>query len=164
MYEILILLVNTLNMSSSSLALGRHLLMNAAVQDLRKKNIRKNVDVLCTLHTYLQEHMNHDIMQDLSNKIGAISVECIGDGAGLSKGILKDMLLSEFLNIHLDRFEEYHYGESDCKIMNIPLSLKNIEGKSQLALDWSKNSSSSTKEYFTENMIIGFSEIDIPEF
>jgi len=141
-------------MSSSSLALGRHFVRNAVLKDFKKTNVKKNTTALRDLHTYLQKYMTCDIMQEFSNKINAVSVKCVGDGAGLSKGTLKDMVIVEFLKSHLDKFEEYHYGESDCKIMDIPLSLKNIEGKSQIALDWSKNTTASTKDYFTDNMMI----------
>lgn len=40
------------------------------------------------------------------------------------------------------------------KICNIPISLKKINGKSIVALDWSKNNIRSDKEYFTNNNMI----------
>jgi len=50
------------------------------------------------------------------------------------------MLLGEYFEILLqDNFKLSHNGESDYIINNINFSFKKINGKSTIALDWSKN-------------------------
>jgi hypothetical protein len=109
-------------------------------------------------HTYLhnlkkvKESMTSEItltdMQDFSNMCAAIIQKCTsnGSGSGLSSGTLIDMLLCEFLNEKLVNYEQCHSGECDIKINNVPLSFKKINGKSTIALDWSKNLSSCIKK------------------
>ena len=53
-----------------------------------------------------------------------------------------------------DHFEELHSGESDIKIDNTELSLKKINGKSTIALVWSKNETDNKKKYFNSHVII----------
>jgi hypothetical protein len=49
---------------------------------------------------------------------------------------------------------EFHNGECDMKICDVPLSQKKINGKSIIALDWSKNDTNTTKEYFSTHIMI----------
>jgi len=93
-------------------------------------------------------------LQDLSNKCHSITLSCKGDGAGLSGGTLIDMLLCKFFQEKLQLYKDYHDGESDMKIYDIPLSQKKINGKSRIALDWSKNETKTKKEHFNCNIII----------
>lgn len=94
-------------------------------------------------------------LQDLSNKCKSISNKCKGDGAGLFGGCLIDMLLSTFFSEKIIEYEEYRRGESDMKINNVSLSQKKINGKSTIALDWSKNiNTNQSKKYFTSHIMI----------
>jgi hypothetical protein len=76
------------------------------------------------------------------------------DGNGLLGGSLKDLLICEFLENNVDTYEDTHSGESDFKVLNqVPLSLKNINGGSTCALNWSKNPDFS-HEPFTCHIIV----------
>ncbi len=57
-----------------------------------------------------------------------------------------------FFQKKINKCEEYHNGECDIKINNELYSLKKINGKSTLALDWSKNNTKNKKETFTHNI------------
>ena len=104
---------------------------------------------------YLSNTLNICDLQELSNKCNSISIKCRGDGAGLIGGTLIDILISEFLNIKLiDNYVECHEGECDMIICDVPLSLKKINGKSTIALNWSKNDTNTEKNYFSCNLII----------
>jgi hypothetical protein len=102
---------------------------------LKKTNINK----LRKIHKYLSISLSNEDLQDLSNKCHSITKRCKGDGAGLSGGTLIDMLLCDFFTERLPLYSEYHDGECDMKICGVPLSQKKINGKSIIALDWSKN-------------------------
>ena len=110
--------------------------------------------------TKLRDVYNHlsslsdDDLQELSNKCHAITQSFKGDGAGLSGGTLIDMFLSNFLKQKLTKYSESHDGESDMKICGLPLSQKKINGKSTIALDWSKNEKKSQRERFACDIII----------
>jgi hypothetical protein len=104
---------------------------------------------------YLNDNLSTEDKQNLSNYMNSITKKLKGDGAGLSSGLFIDMLLCEFLSNKLDKCEEYHNGECDIKINDINFSLKKINGKSLLALDWSKNNNeNTTKDIFTHNIIL----------
>ena len=99
--------------------------------------------------------LTHDKLQDLSNMCKSVNNVCKGDGAGLTGGILIDMLLTTYFSQELkDHYVELHSGESDMKIDNTKLSLKKINGKSTIALDWSKNNTQNTKKYFNSDIVI----------
>ena len=102
--------------------------------------------------SYLKS-VDKDILQDLSNKLWAIQTGCSGDGAGLNGGVITDMFLTKFLTF-LPEYSVFHEGESDMKICDVPLSQKKINGKSTIALDWSKNSVPTTRERFSSHIII----------
>ena len=92
---------------------------------------------------------------ELSEYCFAIKEKCIGDGCGLTSGCIVDMLINEFLEKYIPKFKECHVGEADCKINNIKFSFKKINGKSTIALDWSKNPENSKKRtYFTCDILI----------
>jgi len=61
------------------------------------------------------------------------------DGNGLLGGSLKDLFISEFLKNNVETYEDTHSGESDFKVSHQEISLKNINGGSTCALNWSKN-------------------------
>ena len=114
------------------------------------------------IHQSLEASFTEDIRQDLSDKIHAIQCSCKGDGAGLTCGSLVDMLISEtFQQVMGPHYTEYHVGESDMKLCDIPLSLKTIKAKSTIALDWSKNPTESTREYFNEHIMILNTQSDV---
>ena len=91
------------------------------------------------VHQHLKQHLSNEHLQELVNKLHSINATCKGDGAGLSGGILTDMFIFEFFLKHVPGYSENHIGESDLKICDIPLSQKKINGKSIIALNWSKN-------------------------
>jgi hypothetical protein len=93
-------------------------------------------------------------LQELANKCAAISRYCKGDGAGLAGGTLTDMLVCGFLQAKMADYSDCHTGESDLKIGEVPLSLKKINGKSTVALDWSKNENDLKKEHFSCHLVI----------
>ena len=103
---------------------------------------------------YVRSHMSSDDLQDLSNKCAAITNMCKGDGAGLSGGTLIDMLLSSYFQEKMHEYNAHHTGESDMKLCGIPLSQKKINGKSTVALDWSKNERKSEREYFSCDIMV----------
>jgi hypothetical protein len=116
-----------MNLQTSAILLQRWWRKKSNIKELRK------------IHRYLSSSLSSEDLQDLSNKCHSITKHCKGDGAGLSGGTLIDMLLCSFLKEKLPLYSDYHDGESDMKLCDIPLSQKKINGKSTIALDWSKN-------------------------
>ncbi len=104
----------------------------------------------------VKQYLTSDVMKNMVSKMNAISEKCRGDGAGLTGGVLIDMFLIAYLSDILKSFTEYRSGESDCKILDVPFSMKKISGKSTIALDWSKNGENSKKRdhFDTDIMII----------
>lgn len=109
---------------------------------------------LGTVRDHLLEHLPEERRQELSNKCCAVRNCCTGDGAGLSGGTLVDMLVGEYFEKYVPGYSPSRTGESDMKIGDTPLSQKKINGKSIIALDWSKNSSGSTREHFSCHILI----------
>ena len=125
---------------------------------------RVAIKALSLAHKHLTESLSNEDLQDLSNKCHSIKQKCKGDGAGLTKSAFIDMFLCEFLKDKLTNYTEFHVGESDMKICDISLSLKHASGKSQAALNWSKNEKNEEKktkienEHFNTHMMIIVSE------
>jgi hypothetical protein len=117
------------------------------------KNLKRNFLELKMIKDYIKHSLTCNELQDLSNKCHSINNECKGDGSGLSAGALIDMFICRYF-AKLDKYEEFHCGESDMKICNIELSQKKISGRSNIALDWSKNDSDKEKLHFEKHMII----------
>lgn len=111
-------------------------------------------ELLKKVYCHLKNELKNGLLQDLSNKCYSINSKCKGDGCGLTSGILIDMLITEYFRHNISQYENEHDGECDMKICNMPLSLKKINGKSSMALDWSKNKNTTDKEYFNCHMII----------
>ena len=66
------------------------------------------------------------------------------DGGGLSGSWLADIVMCELFRLRLPEYEAYKCGECDMKICGVELSIKTIKnGKSQIALNWSKNKTAS---------------------
>ena len=104
---------------------------------------------------YMKEQLVNLTLIELVSKLHAINKACKGAGAGLSGGTFIDMFVTQFLSSKVHGFMEYHSGESDCMINNYPLSLKKINGKTTIALNWSKNGEDSKKcESFNTDMMI----------
>jgi hypothetical protein len=103
----------------------------------------------------MYSHLTPEILQELVSKLHAIRAEFTGDGAGLSGGTLSDKFLVEFLPRTIPGFVKHQVGESDMKVLDYPLSLKKISGKSTIALDWSKNGDTAKpRERFETDMMI----------
>jgi hypothetical protein len=105
----------------------------------------------------LKKNLTHDVLCDMFAKMNAISEIFKGkQGGGLSGGMLIDVFLTEYLPTIMKSYEAYHIEESDCKILNTPISIKKINGPSIIALDWSKNIDNSKKRerFKTDIMII----------
>ena len=122
-----------------------------------KKWWKKNNSIieLKNVYNYMKLSLTNNDLQELSNKCKSINNVCKGDGAGLLGGCLIDMLLGKYFTEKLkDHYEEFHFGESDMKIYNTELSQKKINGKSTIALNWSKNDTENKKEYFNSHIII----------
>ena len=115
---------------------------------------RTSTRSLKTVLNYLLDVLTKDDLQDLSNKCASITNKCKGDGAGLTGGTLIDMFLCAFLKHKIPQYTENHTGECDMNICDIPLSLKKINGKSTIALDWSKNDKAGKREYFSCGIMI----------
>jgi len=117
---------------------------------------RKNTSIknLKTVKTHLLQNLTPIDLQDLVNKCYSITKACNSDGAGLSGGTLIDMLLCKYFEEKLSGYKEHHIGESDMKICDIPLSQKKINGKSTIALDWSKNDKNGNREHFSVDILI----------
>jgi len=91
--------------------------------------------------------------QEYVNRCSSITQKCKGDGAGLTGGTMIDMVTNETFKTNLNA-EDCYKGESDLKLCNIPISTKKINGRSSLALDWSKNEEESTRENFSCHVMI----------
>lgn len=113
-----------------------------------------NKKILNKIMNYLKTNLGADLLIEMNNKINCLNNFCKGDGCGLISGVLIDMFVTKFLTNNLSKFKEYHKGEIDCSLCDENFSFKKINGKSILALDWSKNLMENKKEKFTCNMII----------
>lgn len=110
---------------------------------------------LPAISKHLRIHLNLSKRQRLANICQSVTLSCKGDGAGLSSGGLIDMIISESFASELPNYEECHEGEADMKILGTPLSLKSINGKSTIALDWSKNGENAKiREHFATHIMI----------
>ena len=128
--------------------------------DIKTRKIQRwwrrhsSIPSLTIVKNYLLNELTPDDLQDLSNKCHSITRTCCGDGAGLAGGTLIDMLLCNYFQEKLPEYKEHHLGESDMKICDIPLSQKKINGKSTIALDWSKNEKNGNREHFSDHILI----------
>ena len=113
-----------------------------------------NVENLLKIISHVKTELDIALMTELNDKIISINNFCKGDGCGLTGGMLIDMFLTRFLVKHLPTFQECHDSEADCSICDEKLSLKKINGKSTIALNWSKNPTVDKKEKFMHNIMI----------
>lgn len=117
-----------------------------------KKN--NSIQILKKIKNVFETSLNINDLQELSNKCHAITHYCKGDGCGLLGGSLIDIYLNELFKKKISHYIEFHKGESDMKINNTCLSQKKINGKSNIALDWSKNDTENKKEQFESILFI----------
>lgn len=110
-------------------------------------HLRKIVD-------YIKSSLSTDDLQELANKCVTLNSRCNGDGAGLLGGILIDMFIEKFFSAKLDDYKAHRVGESDMTILDLPLSQKKINGKSIIALNWSKNKKDTKKYKFNTHIIL----------
>lgn len=113
-----------------------------------------NDHILMKIVNYMRTNLNKNLLTEMNDKIRCINNFCRGDGCGLTSGALIDIFITKFLSKNLLEFKEYHNNESDCTICNERISFKKISGKSNIALNWSKNSSNDVKEKFSNNIMI----------
>lgn len=85
---------------------------------------------------------------DIFAKCLSIQNKCKGDGCGLISGAMIDMVFTQLVSKqNRPQVCQYHIGEADLlfsqtlktRTKTIPLSFKKINGKGNLALNWSKN-------------------------
>ena len=117
------------------------------------KVVDKDNELLNALK-YLRLNLNSDLLQDITNRCLALTNYCKGNGAGLTSGTMIDMLICELFKKNLPEYQEYKIGEADIKICDTPLSLKKINGKSIIALCWSKNPVETAKYKAFKNHIL----------
>ena len=113
-----------------------------------------NLIVLRKIMEHLIKTLDSEIMIELNDKIKCLNDYCRGDGCGLMGGTLTDMFIIKFFELKISTFKECHENEADFLIHGEKMSFKKINGKSSIALNWSKNSSTDKKEKFTENIMI----------
>ena len=133
------------------------LLMNLSLSSsIIQKWWRRNTSTtqLYKVKNYLKSNLSCEDLQELSNKCNSLNNSCKGDGSGLLGGSLIDMFICNYFQNKLPEYVEFHKGECDMKICDVPLSQKKINGKSNIALDWSKNETDTTKEYFSSHIMI----------
>lgn len=113
-----------------------------------------NNKILKNIIKHIEKNLDKKLISELTNKINCLNNFCKGDGCGLTSGILIDIFITKFLTQNLPNFKEYHNNETDCIICDEKLSLKKINGKSTIALNWSKNPIEYEKINFVENIMI----------
>jgi hypothetical protein len=151
---------NKLNIKDDSNKIQKNELSINNITIKNAKKIQKwwkkynSIIILRKIKNYLIYSLSNNDLQELSNKCKSITNICKGDGAGLLGGSLIDIFISSYFSKKLNKYIEYHYGESDMKILDVPLSQKKINGKSNIALDWSKNNKVNVKEYFDTHIMI----------
>jgi hypothetical protein len=102
----------------------------------------------------IKQHLSIGNLQEFINRCHSIKKKCNRDGAGLTGGILTEMIVHEYFEEHIPSYEEYHSHESDCKLYEMQFSIKKITGKSSIALNWSKNNNNIINSYFNCNIMI----------
>jgi hypothetical protein len=131
--------------------------MNSISQPVEKQSARiiqrfwrekSSIKELETVKTHLTTHLTLDERQKLSNLLYSIGKKCSGDGSGLLGGSLSEMIISEFFEDKIPDYKKNNKGESDMNICDISFSFKKINGKSTIALDWSKNETTGSRERF----------------
>lgn len=130
--------------------------VNILIESFEKLVINEPLtEPLMNIKKYLEITLTTEILQELSSYLYSLQKSNKGDGAGLISGTLIDLFLCQYLSKKIPNFVENHKGESDCYINNFPFSIKKINGKSTIALNWSKNpNNSKTCDLFTTDIMI----------
>lgn len=116
----------------------RHIQFKCApFKNLIKRNFTENEKTLHETKCFLNRHLLINYCFTLSNTLKG------DDGCGLTGGAFIDMIITDFFQKHVKHFEKFRSNESDFKIKETPYSFKKINGKSIIALDWSKNKTNS---------------------
>lgn len=92
-----------------------------------------------TVADSLRAQLTPTLRQEIADKLWTLERHFKGDGKGLSNGMVVEQTVFEIFQEHIDSFRVEHHQQSDCAIMDRRLSFKKVTGKSQLALQWSKN-------------------------
>lgn len=98
-------------------------------------------------------------LQYLSNCFHALKKRMKGDGCGMRGGAIRDDFLGEYFE-GAKEYQEYHVGEADLKLCDVPLSLKSSmkDGGTEFALDWSKNETDAQRESFDCDILMLFTK------
>ncbi|NDE16827.1 DNA (cytosine-5-)-methyltransferase [bacterium] len=87
----------------------------------------------------LRNQLSPTVRQEIADKLWTLDRHFKADGKGLITGTIMEQTVFEVFTVALGTFEVVHEHQSDCAIMGHRLSFKKVSGKSQLALQWSKN-------------------------
>jgi len=101
-------------------------------------DFRFNVRIAELVHE-LKKDEYKDAFSSMCDKADALKDAITGDGAGLTRGLLIDRLMSETLE-KLPGFEPCHNGQADLRAFGSEYSWKTLtNGAGVIALSWSKN-------------------------
>jgi hypothetical protein len=103
---------------------------------------------------YIKTSLSVDDLEEFTNKCVSLNSRCNGDGSGLLGGGLIDMFIEKFFSAKMDKYKTHHVGESDMTMLDMPLSQKKINGKSIIALNWSKNKDDKKYKFNTHIILI----------
>lgn len=102
----------------------------------------------------LRQDKYRDVLIEIADRADVISKQVNGPGAGLVRGTLIDMTMSELIQ-SLDEFQPCHQGQSDLMAFGHEYSWKALTGKKgQIALFWSKNGDDAPIPKFDRHIII----------
>lgn len=102
----------------------------------------------------LKTSLTHKDRQKISNMCYSVNNVCYGDGCGLLGGGLTEMVINAVFTEKVPSYKKFNKGEKDMIISNVPLSLKKISGRSNIALNWSKNKKIDDTANFTCHIMI----------
>lgn len=138
--------------------------------EVKNKTIMSNITML--KHTDFEERRKNilnfvvsriqnlelGIKQRIVDESHAANNMSQGDGSGLGGGFLVDKNFISNLCSSIPNFSPHYKGESDLVFDFVlfinTFSFKKINGKSQIALDWSKNPNKTNRCRFTSDIII----------
>ena len=101
--------------------------------------IAQDIESTQNIYHLFKSYLTNDLKQEISDKIFTIQNHHKSDGNGLITGSLIETVLQEIFNQYFPNFKTYNNGQADMKINDYIFSFKKINGKSNLALNWSKN-------------------------
>ena len=110
--------------------------------------IAQDIESTQNIYHLFKSYLTNDLKQEISDKIFTIQNHHKSDGNGLITGSLIETVLQEIFNQYFPNFKTYNNGQADMKINDYIFSFKKINGKSNLALNWSKNEKKKKKIFF----------------